>query len=45
MVYIVVSAHDAQTFVEEVNEWIAKGFTPQGGMTCTANTLFQAMVL
>ncbi len=44
MIYIVVSNHSAQDLVEEVNGWIVKGFKPQGGVTCTANTLFQALV-
>jgi len=33
MIYILVSNHSAQDLVEEVNEWIAKGFVPQGGVT------------
>jgi len=44
MIYMLVKGNEAQAFVEEVNEWIAKGFKPQGGIGCTANTLFQAMV-
>ena len=44
MTYIIVSNHSAQELVEEVNEWMEKGFTPLGGVSCTANTLFQAMV-
>ena len=37
MTYIVVETLDTQAFVEEVNEWIAKGFVPQGGISCTRN--------
>lgn len=32
MIYIVVEVMDTQAFVEEVNEWIGKGFTPIGGV-------------
>ena len=44
MIYIIVSNHETQAMVEEVNEWVAKGFKPVGGVSCTANTLFQSMV-
>ena len=44
MTYIMVAHHSPQALTEEVNAWIKKGFKPQGGIGCTANTLFQAMV-
>jgi len=50
MTYIIVNNHSAQAMVEEVNEWIAKGFKPQGGVTSVpihgeaGHSLIQAMV-
>ena len=50
MIYVVVTNHSVQDFVDEVNEWISKGFEPQGGATSVPvqgkgeHSLIQAMV-
>jgi len=46
MIYIVVDGKDIREFVEEVNENIAKGFIPIGGITRDVYDCFhQALIL
>jgi len=42
--YIVVCANKTQDLIDEVNEWIAKGFIPLGGVATTDNDMCQAMI-
>ena len=44
MIYIMVERINPQEFIEEVNEWIEKGFTPLGGVSTNGTTYVQAMV-
>lgn len=43
--YIVVYSGDADTLQLAVNNMIAVGYTPQGGVSVGHNYLYQAMVL